>query len=315
MKSRKLLSIIGLILAVILLLSASFVLGRNSRQLSEKSAVPGTTVSADNDASLLGITFTKVSSGQTQTFSPEEIGNNFTQSLTYKGVSDVDISINGSAKKLEDALKYGDVTEEEIFYRARQDARKGRCEETFESEHGVSYFTYRYPDFNLQLVYDVFESPDGKDYLISDMLIYRSSDDNIISHSSNFTDPETGRLLNIEDWGLTFELVNVTNHGVVVACEQSGGQQIGQLKVFAYSIYPDNRENLDDGKAPDYESEIAMNSSCQFTIDWSESYGTLPSGDYSLYLWVSDIYDETQLHPLMENFRDWQLFCLGFTIP
>ena len=58
-----------------------------------------------------------------------------------------------------------------------------------------------------------------------------------------------------------------------------------------------------------------MDGTCQFSVDWSDTYGDLPSGTYRLYLWVYDIYDESQLHPLMDDFEDWQMLDVELIIP
>lgn len=313
MKSRRILSIIGLILAAAVLLGIGFAIGRNEVQ----AAAPDTTDDPDNlahtgdDILALDITVTKVADNHAEIFTPDHIGNNFNQNMSYAGVKDVYIYLNRTNERLEDALKNGDITEEEIFFRARQDAREGHCEETYETIHGVTFYSYHYPDYDLRLAYDVFNSPNGKSYPISQMLLFRTAENYIISPSCLFTDPETGLFLNREDWGLTFELSDVTSHGATVTCTQSGGQQIGQLKINGYDIVPDdvgiNVQNC--------EVEIAMDGTCQFTLDWSESYGQLPSGSYYLNLWIWDIYDESQLHPLMDNFQDWQVLSVELNIP
>ena len=161
MKSRRILSIIGLILAAVLLLGIGFAIGRNEVQ----STVPDATDVADNiaytedDVPALDLTVTRVGNTDSQIFSPEELGNNFNQGMSYCGVTDVSISLSDGSERLEDALKNGDITEEEIFFRARQDARDGHCQETFETQHGVTFYNYHYPDYDLWLVYDVFNSP------------------------------------------------------------------------------------------------------------------------------------------------------------
>lgn len=318
MKSRRILSIIGLILAAVLLLGIGFAIGRNEVQAAAPDAADETDA-ADNpddlahtgdDVLALDITVTKVADNHAEIFTPDEIGNNFNQNMSYAGVKDVYIYLNRTNERLEDALKNGDITEEEIFFRARQDAREGHCEETCETIHGVSFYTYHYPDYDLRLTCDVFKSPNGKSYPVSQMFLYRFADAHVVTPSCLFVDPETGRLLNEEDWGLTFELSDVTSHGVTVTCTQSGGQQIGQLKIDGCSISPEVGTDT-----PDCEVEIAMDGTCQFTIDWSESYGELPSGTYLLSLMVYDIYDESQLHPLMDKFQDWQRHDINFTIP
>ena len=317
MKSRRILSIIGLILAAAVLLGIGFVVGRNEVQASVPDTTDATDAAKDivhtgDDVPALNLTVTRVGNTDSQIFSPEELGNNFNQGMSYCGVTDVSISLNSGDERLEDALKNGDITEEEIFFRARQDARDGRCQETFETQHGVTFYNYHYPDYDLWLVYDVFNSPNGKAYPVSQLIVFRTTPDYHLHPSCAFTDPETGAFVNREDWGLTFELSDVTSHSATVTCTQSGGQQIGQLEVRCYTLHPDTKGIINP---PKFETEIAMDGTCQFSVDWSETYGDLPSGTYRLYLWVYDIYDESQLHPLMDDFQDWQVLDVELIIP
>ncbi len=314
MKSRRILSIIGLILAAVLLLGIGFAVGRNEIQASVPDATDAAEdiVHTGDDVPALNLTVTRVGNTDSQIFSPEEIGNNFNQGMSYCGVTDVSISLNSGDERLEDALKNGDITEEEIFFRARQDAREGRCQETFETQHGVTFYNYHYPDYDLWLVYDVFNSPNGKAYPVSQLIVFRTTPDYHLHPSCAFTDPETGAFVNREDWGLTFELSDITSHSATVTCTQSGGQQIGQLEVRCYTLHPDTKGIINP---PKFETEIAMDGTCQFSVDWSETYGDLPSGTYRLYLWVYDIYDESQLHPLMDDFQDWQVLNVELIIP
>lgn len=314
MKSRRILSITGLILAAVLLLGIGFAIGRNEVQASVPDATDAAEdiVHTGDDVPALNLTVTRVGNTDSQIFSPEELGNNFNQGMSYCGVTDVSISLNSGDERLEDALRNGDITEEEIFFRARQDARDGRCQETFETQHGVTFYNYHYPDYDLWLVYDVFNSPNGKAYPVSQLIVLRTTPDYHLHPSCAFTDPETGAFVNREDWGLTFELSDITSHSATVTCTQSGGQQIGQLEVRSYTLHPDTKGIVD---APKYETEIAMDGTCQFTVDWSDTYGDLPSGTYRLYLWVYDIYDESQLHPLMDDFQDWQVLDVELIIP
>ena len=52
----------------------------------------------------------------------------------------------------------------------------------------------------------------------------------------------------------------------------------------------------------------------KFTLDWAEPYGQLSSGEYRIMLYVHDVYDESQKHPLMRNFYDTQIYNLDFTV-
>lgn len=314
MKSRRILSMIGLILAAVFLLGIGFAVGRNEVQAAAPDATDAAEdiVHTEDDVPALNLTVTRVGNTDSQIFSPEELGNNFNQGMSYWGVTDVSISLSNGSERLEDALKNGNITEEEIFFRARQDARDGHCQETFETQHGVTFYNYHYPDYDLWLVYDVFNSPNGKAYPVSQLIVFRTTPDYHLHPSCAFTDPETGGFVNREDWGLTFELSDITSHSATVTCTQSGGQQIGQLEVRCYTLHPDTKGIINP---PKFETEIAMDGTCQFSVDWSETYGDLPSGTYRLYLWVYDIYDESQLHPLMDDFQDWQVLDVELIIP
>ena len=121
MKSRRILSIIGLILAAVLLLGIGFAIGRNEVQASVPDATDAADAADDldnlahtgDDVLALDITVTKVDDNDSQSFSPEEIGNNFNQGMGYRGVSDVYIYLNRTSERLEDALKNGDITEDD----------------------------------------------------------------------------------------------------------------------------------------------------------------------------------------------------------
>ena len=257
MKSRRILSIIGLILAAVLLLGIGFAIGRNEVQASVPDATDAAEdiVHTGDDVPALNLTVTRVGNTDSQIFSPEELGNNFNQGMSYCGVTDVSISLNSGDERLEDALKNGDITEEEIFFRARQDARDGRCQETFETQHGVTFYNYHYPDYDLWLVYDVFNSPNGKAYPVSQLIVFRTTPDYHLHPSCAFTDPETGAFVNREDWGLTFELSDITSHSATVTCTQSGGHGRAQPAPAAHTAalpaVPGQAHPHRGGAAPD----------------------------------------------------------------
>ena len=225
-------------------------------------------------------------------FTYDELGGNFNDGLSYDyDIMGVTIEINGQSMPLEDALRDGFITEEEIFCNARLDAREGFCEETYESLNGLTNFTFAYPDYNLRLLYDIYESPNGEQRLISEMVIYEKNV--ILLPCHLFVDEETGDIYDREDWGLNFEITEVSPTGMTIRCTHSGGQQIGQLEIVDYL------------KADDVT---------EFTFDWSEPYGQVSSGEYELVLWIKDIYDESQKHPLMRNFYDTQIYTVRFTV-
>lgn len=262
-------------------------------------------------------TITDMESGFT-TIKSEDLGGSFQGDIVYLNLRDVNIDANGEQLKLEDALRDGIITAEEIFAYARLDARYGFCTETFESKHGLTHFTYCYPEFNLRLTYDVYETPDNQQHLINEIIFYSPTS----QVSTNYTDDKTGDAIDREDWGLTFEAVSATSTILTVECSHSGGQQIGNLLVDYYIIYRGNdyafvphREGIDSTEDFLPKIIIPQNEVSVFAIDWTETYGMLDSGEYSIALFVHDEFDKTKIHPLMEDYYDTQRYWVEFSIP
>ena len=286
---------------------------------SAAESTPTVSATEAQDKPLLNLTVS-ASEGANPVFSLDETGGNFTQQVQYLNTDSVTVEIDGSIMKLEEALKDGYLTEEDIFYYARKDAKNGFCEQTVESNHGVSHFTFAYPEFNLRLIYDVFEAPDGEQHLISDMSIYIPYIDHIgytLGAYTDFRDPETGVYLNREDWGLEFEVIEASSTGISLTCTQSGGQQIGALFIDGYE--PGSEmfivERLDGNPyVGEYTLDIQMEGSTEISIDWNDVYGELPGGEYQLNLHIFDKFTEDQVHPLMDDFHDWQVYTVPFTI-
>lgn len=249
----------------------------------------------------------------------EELGGNFTEGLVYCNVSDVSIEIDGSTMKLETALQEGLVTEADIFCYARLDAKEGICQETCASIKGLTNFTYCYPEYDLRIIYDVLETPDGQQRLISDIGIYPPGYDR--SPYYNFFDGKTGERFITENWGLDFHVTEVSPTGISVNCSQSDGQQIGQLYVTHFTLSNADGNTLnrtDDAKneAVSFDAgKIDMDGTTTISIDWYDYYGELPSGNYKLDLSVQDKFDESQVHPLMVDYYDIYNYGLEFSIP
>ena len=158
--------------------------------------------------------------------------------MSYCGVSDVYIYLNRTSERLEDASKTAISPRRKSFSVPVRTHGKATVRKLLR-QITVCPSIPTLSTYDLRLTYDVFNSPNGKSYPISQMLLFRTAENYIIIPSCQFVDPETGPFLNREDWGLTFELSNVTSHGATVTCTQSGGQQIGQLKINGYYISPD----------------------------------------------------------------------------
>lgn len=251
-------------------------------------------------------------------FNCEELGGNFTEGLTYWYVTNVSIDIDGNSMKLETALQEGLITENDILYYARLDAANGVCQETYESTHGLTNFTYYYPEYSLRIIYDILETPDGQQHLISDMSIYPPGSE----HSAYyvFFDSETSTRYDVEDWGVEFKVASASPTGVTITCSQFEGQQIGYLYISSYGL-----SNADGivARTDGIENEnprcdggiIQMNGTTNISIDWSEYYGKLPSGNYTLELYVKDEFSEDQIHPLMVDYYDLWCYEIEFSVP
>lgn len=245
-------------------------------------------------------------------FTSEELGGNLGDSLEYMGLTDVTITIEGSAYPLEEAIKNGLISVEEIFAFARLDARNGFCNETHKTKNGLTHFTYHYEGIDLCLVYDVYETPNGQTHLINDIGVYH--DGAKVYHM--YTDDKTGERLDYEDWGLNFTVSDVSPTGVTILCQQSGGQQIGELYIdYVWWLSEVTEKSLTADDQPSPEIPLAMEGESSLSFDWSEKYGTLPSGNYELILCVNDHFDEAQVHPLMKDFQQRQYYSIELTIP
>ena len=258
------------------------------------------------------------------TITSDQLGGNFDQDINYLGMSEVNWEVDGIIYSLADAIRDGITSVEEIFAYARIDARNGICTEEFTSKNGLAYFTYAYPEFDLRMTYDVYETPDGQQHLVNDIGIYASGADVFTA----YTDEETGVAIDREDWGLTFDVTETTPTSITLDCTQSGGQQIGELQIdYYYNIYSvvDGQTMLvpslqgtmtyTEETLPPPIADIKQDGSTRFTIDWTEKYGELDSGEYKIKLSVNDIFDESQVHPLMQDYFDRQSYWVEFTIP
>lgn len=301
-----------LLLATVLLLS-----GCTSPHQSSQPAIESTQA-AQPEASFrhLDLSLQQEEKGS-QLFHPDELGGNFLHNMQYRRVKDVTITIDGEMLPLETALAQGKANEEDILYLARQDARAGLCETEAVSLRGVTNFYFHYPEYSLKIIHDIQETPDGGQYLISELLIYAPGME--MGPTTHFFDPETDEYLDLEDWGLEFEVQRVSPTGITLACTQSGGQQIGNLVINYYYLaeksgtFWEKAEEMEG--APFDEVSVNMDGATTVTIDWTQWYGELPGGEYVLLLDIDDRFEPEQVPPLTVDFHKRQLYPVSFTVP
>lgn len=252
---------------------------------------------------------------------PLEQGNY--KELSLLNLENVTIDLDGAALTLEDALREGRVTPEQLVAWARLDASEGLCNEVAKSKNSLTEFTYRYPKFGytLRSIYDLFQAPNGRQYLIADVTIYAAS---MEPRYSLPVDEQTGCTIDFEDWGLDFEISEVDCTGLTIACTQSGGQQLGTLEVQTQWLERKNPdtlawENVEEAQtgtawAPPANGPLTMGGTSSLFFDFAEPFGSLPAGDYRLTVEIADHYNEAEVHPLMRNYRDVQWYTIEFTI-
>lgn len=253
------------------------------------------------------------------TITHDQLGGNFDEDIVYLNLIDVNITVDGTSYPLENAIRDGLITVEEIFAYARIDARNGICTETYTSVNGLAHFTYQYPDFDLRLVYDIYEAPDGNTHLINSMGIYKPGSEVGTSYYSD----ETGEPLNREEWGITLSVTEVTDTNINLKCTQSGGQHIGELYILTWGIYDTehkkdiihNSMELVEELAKNPQKKIQQDCTSEIVLDWSENLIDLPSGTYEVYLYIIDIFDQEDVHPLMKDYTDLQSYYIPFTVP
>ena len=269
---------------------------------------PKVTVS---DSRLLRIDLTVDEDAQFTNIMPESLGGNFDNKITYLDVRNVSIEVDGTSYHLEDAIREGYISVEEIFAYARIDARNGFCKEDTRTHNGLTHFVYRYPQFDLQITYDVYVTPDGKEHLINELYVCK----NAYNLSTSY------KPLDLEDWGVHFSALEATPNALTLECKQSGGQQVGDLVIEYYYI-----ENSETGIAVSQlkritntesyqpKSAIPRNATSVITIDWTDIYGDLPEGSYLMRLRIVDKFTPEQVHPLMQDFYDLQGYDIPFII-
>ena len=247
--------------------------------------------------------------------SKSSLGGKHNRDIQCRNLSNIRIKVGQKQMPLQNAIHDGYISIAQIFANARIDAENGFCDEYFESKHGLTHFTYTYPEFDMRVIYDIYETPDGSQNLISDLMFFESG--SAIGPYTDFYD-EANIRLDREDWGITLETDKVTSTSITLKCSQFGGQQIGELVITQFILinqYGFVPELEDVESSTGYQLSIPMGTKSQLTLDWDEIYGELSSGEYIIRLYITDMFDENQVHPLMDDFHDTQAYEVFFSIP
>ena len=301
MKSRRILSIIGLTLAAVLLLGIGFAIGRND----EKKTV----LVAPTESTAPRLIISAVHADSEYTSEKIQQTNDGTSDLDFCciGLTDVTIDLGGDVMDLGNALREGKTSLSEISFLAQSDSQSGFCTEGWKSKNGLAEFRYSYPDFDLWIVDDIYETPDGLQHLIRGITLCQPGSDVAFLHNE----------LDQEDWGIEFSVAEASQTEITLNYTQSGGQVLGQLMTYGYAI---SRLNPMEGialldNAPLQEQKpISMNGQGTLCLDIETYFGALPAGQYGMYLYLQDAYNEEDVPPLTRNYHDVQCYWIEFTV-
>lgn len=301
MKSRKILSIIGLTLAAVLLLGIGFAIGRND----EKKTV----LVAPTESTAPRLIISAVHADSEYTSEKIQQTNDGTSDLDFCciGLTDVTIDLGGNVMDLGNALREGKTSLSEISFLAQSDSQSGFCTEGWKSKNGLAEFRYSYPDFDLWIVDDIYETPDRLQHLIRGITLCQPGSDVAFLHNE----------LDQEDWGIEFSVAEASQTEITLNYTQSGGQVLGQLMTYGYAI---SRLNPMEGialldNAPLQEQKpISMNGQGTLCLDIETYFGALPAGQYGMYLYLQDAYNEEDVPPLTRNYHDVQCYWIEFTV-
>ena len=301
MKSRRILSIIGLTLAAVLLLGIGFAIGRND----EKKTV----LVAPTESTAPRLIISAVHADSEYTSEKIQQTNDGTSDLDFCciGLTDVTIDLGGNVMDLGNALREGKTSLSEISFLAQSDSQSGFCTEGWKSKNGLAEFRYSYPDFDLWIVDDIYETRDGLQHLIRGITLCQPGSDVAFLHNE----------LDQEDWGIEFSVAEASQTEITLNYTQSGGQVLGQLMTYGYAI---SRLNPMEGialldNAPLQEQKpISMNGQGTLCLDIETYFGALPAGQYGMYLYLQDAYNEEDVPPLTRNYHDVQCYWIEFTV-
>ena len=240
-------------------------------------------------------------------------GGNYA-SITMYDLAEVTIDLDGQTVGLEKALRENKISGDELVALARLDAAQGVCNEVAESKNGLTEFTYHYPEFSLHHVYDVYETPDGKQHRIKELSLYGAKNTPTYFYSFD----EDGEPIDYEDWGLDFKVSEADSGKMRLTCSQSGGQQAGTLELALALLFKSGEDAPIEPILPNGEeaaaTEITMDGVTEISFDFEKTYGKLPTGDYELTLQVKDQYEKASLSTLTRKYHDTQWYSIEFTI-
>lgn len=305
MKRRRILAIIGLVLAAAVLLGIGFAIGRRDVPSAEVVSKPTASEKTELHPQL-ALTFDSCETSST--ISAEELGQNYPCDLDLEGIENVQVQLDGAYYPLEDALKDQRITLEELAAYAQIDARTGFCTEEYETHNGLTRFTYIYPDFKFNYIHCIYETPDGNSYELWEYSLLSPNNYPTLPIPTN----DEGLDLDREDWGIEFTVTDARPDGLMLETAQSGGMQFGTLSMEDYYVFAwDGNQIVSGTWRSNLDIPIVMGGSGELEITWESE---LPPGEYMFVARLQEIYDPADVPALMKNYHDHQQYAIPFSI-
>lgn len=246
----------------------------------------------------------------------DSTGRKCTSISTYN-ISEVTIEADGDVFSLEEAISGGVLSHESVHAQALFDLQNDICQVQYSSDLGLSEFIYLYDEYEILIRHDIFEAANGVEYLINDLIITAPKEAGNLSPGYRYLKDDGTELdLLAEDWGIEWDIKEISSTSLTIKCAQHGGQQVGNLQIIRYRIFDGDWKEQTLVADWSFEKQIPipiqMNSTAELEFDWDNMYGTLSTGDYYLYIVVEDKYDN--IHPFVRKYSDTQQYYIPFTI-
>ena len=158
--------------------------------------------------SLVNSTIQKAASAnQLSSYAPTEFPESGTAAVYLYGIDDVELQIGSGRFSFLSALSSGKLSSEDVVHQAFEDAAQGLCNRTEISRYGLSRYRFHYPNFELCITRDVFESAGGGRYPIFSIAFYLPGE-GVSSELEQYLYAEDGTMVDTraEDWGLQFSV-------------------------------------------------------------------------------------------------------------
>lgn len=241
-------------------------------------------------------------------------------SVAYMELSDVELHWQGNPVPLEQLIREKTLSVPQVLAYAQLDAENGYCQEYITMQNSLTQFHYSYPECDLRIIYDVYDTPANGWVRINEILVTQSGKMETVG-DSYYVDESSpwGYFIDREDWGLAFTVADVSATEITVDYTHEKNQEIGQLWMEDFALYAYDP----DTGAQNYLTRvdlardgggIELTEAGSFTLSWAEDPGALEPGDYVIRATVSDHYDPEQVHPLMANYYDKQSYHITFAM-